>query len=106
VLRKKGYTVLQAASGVQALKVWQRHKDQIDLLLTDMMMPEGLSGRELAEQVLAEKPDVKVIYSSGHSLDLISPGFTLKERSNFLQKPYHPQTLARAVRNRLDSSAI
>src|SRR5205814_8638740 len=70
VLRKKGYTVLQASSGVQALKVWQRHKDQIDLVLTDMMMPEGVSGRELAEKVLTEKPDLKVIYSSGHSLDL------------------------------------
>src|SRR5204863_1472751 len=56
VLRKKGYTVLHAPTGLQALKVWQHHKDDIDLLLTDMMMPEGVSGRELAEKVLAEKP--------------------------------------------------
>ena len=103
VLRKKGYTVLEAASGVQALKVWEHHKEQIDLLLTDMMMPEGVSGRELAEKVLAEKPDLKVIYSSGYSLDTITPGFILKEGSNYLQKPYNPDTLVRAVRNRLDS---
>ncbi len=103
VLRKKGYTVLKAATGAQALKVWQHHKDQIDLLLTDMMMPEGVSGRELAEKILAEKPDLKVIYSSGYSLDIVSPGFNLTEGSNYLQKPYHPETLARAVRNRLDS---
>ena len=103
VLRKKGYTVLEAATGVQALRVWQHHKDQIDLLLTDMMMPEGVSGRELAEKVLAEKPELKVIYSSGYSLDTISPGFMLKEGSNYLQKPYNPDTLIRTVRNRLDS---
>jgi nitrogen-specific signal transduction histidine kinase/ActR/RegA family two-component response regulator len=102
VLRKKGYTVLVAPTGAQALKVWERHQEEIDLLLTDMMMPEGVSGRELAERVLAEKPDLKVIYSSGHSLDLVSPGLSLKEGSNYLQKPYHPETLARTVRNRLD----
>jgi len=103
VLRKKGYTVLEAATGAQALKVWHHHKDEIDLLLTDMMMPEGVSGRELAERVLAEKPELKVIYSSGYSLDVVSPGFSLKEGANYLQKPYHPETLARTVRNRLDS---
>jgi len=105
VLRKKGYTVLEAATGVQALKVWQQHKDNIDLLLTDMMMPEGVSGSELAKKVLAEKPSLKVIYSSGYSLDVISPDFTVKEGANYLQKPYHPEALARTVRSRLDSHA-
>jgi len=104
VLRKKGYTVLEAATGAQALKLWEHQKDQVDLLLTDMMMPEGVSGRELAEKVLAERPELKIIYSSGYSLDIISPGFSLKEGVNYLQKPYHPETLARTVRSRLDSS--
>jgi len=105
LLRKKGYTVLEAATGVQALKLWQEHKSGIDLLFTDMMMPEGVSGRDLAEKVLAEKPSLKVIYSSGYSLDAISPGFRVTEGSNYLQKPYHPDALARMVRSRLDSAA-
>ena len=103
ILRKKGYKVLQAPTGAQALKVWQEHKNEIDLLLTDMMMPEGVSGRELAEKVLAEKPRLKVIYSSGYSVDVVGPGYCLEEGSNYLQKPYQPETLVRAVRNRLDS---
>jgi CheY-like chemotaxis protein len=104
VLRKKGYKVLRAPTGAQALKVWQKHKEEIDLLLTDMMMPEGVSGRELAEKILAEKPKLKVIYSSGYSVDVVGPGDCLEEGSNYLQKPYHPETLVRAVRNRLDSA--
>jgi len=66
------------------------------------MMPGGISGRELAERVLAEKPELKIISSSGYSLDVVSPGFALKEGFNFLQKPYNPDTLARVVRDRLD----
>jgi len=66
-------------------------------------MPDEVSGRDLAEKVLAEKPSLKVIYSSGYSLDAISPGFRVTEGSNYLQKPYHPDALARMVRSRLDS---
>ena len=102
VLRKRGYTVLEAASGVQALRLWRTERDRIDLLLTDMMLPEGISGGELAQNVLAEKPAVKVIYSSGYSLDSLGSDSILLEESNYLQKPYDPDTLARAVRSRLD----
>jgi PAS domain S-box-containing protein len=105
ILEKKGYRVLEASTGVQALKLWDEHKNEIDLLLTDMMMPEGVSGRELAEHVLAERSDLKVIYSSGYSLDVVSPGFTVSEGLNFLQKPYDPETLAQTVRDCLNSSA-
>ena len=68
------------------------------------MMPEGLSGRELAEKVLEDKAGLKVIYTSGYSLDVVSPGFTLKEGLNFLQKPYQPDTLAQMVRDCLDTT--
>jgi len=105
VLRKKGYDVLTAANGALALEVWNSHKDHIDLVLTDMMMPGGMSGRELADKLLAEKAELKVIYSSGYSLDVVSPGFSLREGFNYLQKPYHPDTLAQAIRNRLDQNA-
>ena len=103
ILERKGYHILEAANGVQALKVWANHKDEIDLLLTDMMMPEGVSGRELAEQVLAERPELKVICSSGYSLDVVSPEFASRDGLIFLQKPYDPELLAQTVRDCLDA---
>jgi two-component system, cell cycle sensor histidine kinase and response regulator CckA len=103
ILEKKGYTVIEAATGAEALHLWPIFRDDIDLLLTDIMMPQGVSGRELADRLLAEKPDLKVIYSSGYSLDVVSPGFSFKDGLNFLQKPYQPDTLARIVRSRLDA---
>ena len=71
-----------------------------------MMMPEGVSGRELAERVLAEKPDLKVIYTSGYSLDVVDPGFTAQHGQTFLQKPFHPHALARAVRDCLNQQTL
>jgi CheY-like chemotaxis protein len=103
ILEKKGYRVLQAPNGVAALRLWEQHKEEIDLLLTDMMMPEGLSGRDLAERALAEKSGLKVIYSTGYSLDVFGQGITIREGLNFLQKPYDPETLTRTVRNCLNA---
>jgi CheY-like chemotaxis protein len=103
ILQKKGYRVLDAATGVEALKLWEQHKEDIDLLLTDMMMPEGVSGRELAERVLQERSDLKVIYSSGYSLDSVSSGTQIGDGRNFLQKPYDPETLAQMVRDCLNA---
>jgi PAS domain S-box-containing protein len=102
ILQKKGYRVLQAPTGAKALPVWNAHKHEIKLLLTDMMMPQGVSGRDLAEQLLAEKGDLKVIYSSGYSLEAISPDFAVPEGVRFLQKPYDPETLAEMVRECLN----
>jgi CheY-like chemotaxis protein len=103
VLQDYEYKVFEAGSGVQALKVWEQHKNEIDLLLTDMVMPEGMTGRELAERVQAEKPDLKVLYSSGYSPDVIGSSFKLPENAFFLPKPYHPPMLAQAVRECLDN---
>ena len=103
VLEEYDYRVLEAGSGVQALKVWDKHKDEIEMLLTDMVMPEGMTGRELAERLQAEKPGIKVLYSSGYSPDVIGGTFKLPENSFFLAKPYHPPKLAQAVRECLDN---
>jgi two-component system, cell cycle sensor histidine kinase and response regulator CckA len=102
ILQKKGYTVLEAATGAQALQVWSTHKDAVHLLLTDLMMPEGISGRQLADTLLAEKPNLKVIYTSGYSVDVVSSGFVFNEGINFLQKPYQPEALTQIVRDCLD----
>ena len=64
-----------------------------------MLMPEGVSGRELAERVLRDRPDLKIIYSSGYSLDVVHPDFSSRAGTVFLQKPYDPETLAQTVRD-------
>jgi len=105
ILEQYDYRVLEAGSGVQALKVWDEHKDEIDMLLTDMVMPEGMTGRDLAEKLQAERPAIKVLYSSGYSPDVVGGYFKLPENSFFLAKPYHPPKLAQAVRDCLDNTS-
>jgi PAS domain S-box-containing protein len=102
VLQKYGYKIWQAASGHDALGVWQEYKDDISLLLTDLVMPGNMNGHELAEKLWAEQPGLKVIFTSGYSADIVGKNFKLDPELNFLQKPYHPQTLALTVRRCLD----
>jgi PAS domain S-box-containing protein len=102
ILRQYQYEVIEASSGVEALRVWDEFDGDVDLLLTDMVMPEGMTGRELACQLKKRKPDLKVIYSSGYSPD--SNGRDLGQSDTvFLAKPYLPPQLARTVRQSLDS---
>jgi two-component system, cell cycle sensor histidine kinase and response regulator CckA len=103
VLKRYGYRVLDAAHGKEALTVWKEHSSEINLLLTDMMMPEGISGIELAEMLREENPGLKVIYSSGYSIELLEPNREMTEGVNFVAKPFHPTALAQTVRNCLDS---
>ena len=105
MLQRFGYQVLTTESGVEALKVWQKHKDRIDLLLTDIVMPDGMTGYDLARQLLADKPELKVIYTSGYSADLGGRHSLLVEGVNFLQKPYAPQALSEILRKSLDAVA-
>ncbi len=102
VLELCGYRIHQAQNGVEALKVWERHKDEIDLLLTDMVMPEGVTGRQLAERLQKEDPTLKVIYTSGYSPGMAGKDIALLEGFNFLAKPYPPSRLAQVVRECLD----
>src|SRR5207244_9862273 len=66
-----GYQIFEAASGVEALEGWGQHDGVFDLLLTDMVMPGGVTGRELAEKLLADKPELKVIFTRGYSTDMV-----------------------------------
>ena len=92
--------------GNEALSVWEEHGRPIDLLLTDMIMPDGMTGRDLAKQLLTRNPRLKVIYTSGYTADLEGMPSELRQAPTFLQKPYHPQKLARAVRECLDLAAV
>jgi len=100
-LSRCGYHVLEAPNGVDALRVWREHDGQVDLLLTDMVMPAGMSGRDLAEQLRLARPDLRVLYSSGYSQELQDVGRLSIDA--LLPKPYDPRALLQAVRRRLDA---
>jgi len=105
-LNLNGYRVFQAVDGRDALQVWAEHQREIDLVFTDIVMPGGLNGRELAERLLADKPSLKVIFSSGYGAETLGKNFKLDPKLNFLQKPYLPQTLSRIIRHRLDEEGF
>jgi len=103
LLRNLGYEVLEAASGVEAIELWERHGGKVDLLLTDLVMPDGLTGRELAKKMETGESGLRVIYTSGYSPEMRETAFIFREGTNFLQKPYEPHELAKAVRDCLDA---
>jgi PAS domain S-box-containing protein len=104
ILEHQGYRVFTAPSGTEALQRWEQHSSDFHLLLTDMVLPNGLSGRELATRLQAQKPDLKIIYTSGYSLELVGGDYALREGLNYLQKPFYPHVLAQTVRQCLDES--
>ncbi|HVM50588.1 MAG TPA: PAS domain S-box protein [Candidatus Acidoferrum sp.] len=103
LLTRYGYQVLPAESGRQALQIWRKSRHKIDLLLTDLVMPDRINGRELAEKLRAERPGLKVIFTSGYSADVVGKDFAGRSGQHYLQKPYHPHKLALAVRDCLDA---
>jgi len=103
-LRAFGYRVTAVPNGREALELWQSGQDHWDLVLTDMVMPEGVNGLELIEQLRIMRPGLKAIISSGYSTEISRPGVLAKANVVYLQKPYETHTLAEAVRTALDSS--
>jgi CheY-like chemotaxis protein len=101
-LSRLGYRVLEAANGPAALAVWQQHRDEIHLLLTDLVMPGEMSGKELAGQLLQQNPKLKVIYASGYSVEVAGKDLLLEDGVNFLAKPFQTSKLAQTIRRRLD----
>ena len=105
VLRHHGYNILPAPSGAQAIELWRQTSEKVDLLLTDLVMPDQINGRELADKLQAEQPSLKVIFTSGYSADVVGEDFVLQPGLRYLQKPYDPEELAFAVRDCLDAPA-
>jgi two-component system cell cycle sensor histidine kinase/response regulator CckA len=105
LLQRSGYRVYDAGSGTEALPVWQQHASEIDLLLTDMIMPDRMSGAGLAKTLRAQKSSLKVIYTTGYSMDALRTDLQLEDGVNFLAKPYSPSRLAQTVRRCLDGPA-
>jgi PAS domain S-box-containing protein len=104
-LSQLGYRVLEAVNGAEAIEIWKQNRDEIDLLLTDLVMPGGINGKELGEWLLKENPQLKVIYASGYSAEIAGKDFSLEEGVNFLTKPFESHKLAQIVRNRLDAKS-
>ncbi|MGZ4962080.1 MAG: response regulator [Limisphaerales bacterium] len=104
-LRRQGYQIIQANSGKEALGLWAQHGKDIALLFTDMVMPDGMTGSELAETLQTQKPDLKVVYTSGYSEEVLQQDFALRGEVHFLQKPYHQDALAKTIRAALDAKA-
>ena len=102
-LERQGYRVLSASSGIAALSLWNSQAEEIDLLITDMVMPYGMNGSELVGKLRVLKPDLKVIFMSGYAVDEVDAGVELVDGVNFLQKPYGPEKLAKIVRQCLDA---
>ncbi len=103
VLESYGYEIIAADSGDDALEKWNAVDGKIDLLLTDVVMPGGIGGTELARRFREENPDLKVIYTSGFNKETLKTDETVAEGINFLPKPYLSAQLAKLVRAQFDA---
>ncbi|MDB6108254.1 MAG: Blue-light-activated protein [Pedosphaera sp.] len=101
VLEDNAYRVVEAGTGVEALKVWDEQNGKVDLVVTDMVMPEGMTGRDLALQLRSRTPGLRIIYTSGYSAEVGSRDAELPGIP-FLPKPYGAPQLTQLVRECLD----
>jgi two-component system cell cycle sensor histidine kinase/response regulator CckA len=102
VLQARGYEVVEAKNSAEAEQLAEKYGAKIHLLLTDVIMP-GISGRELAKRLSAQRPALRVLYMSGYTYNVIAQGGTLERGVAFLQKPFTPRVLVEKVREVLDA---
>lgn len=105
LLKRLGYRAMAAANGTEALEIVSRHREGIDLLMTDVVMPK-MNGRELAEKIAVRYPSIKVLFSSGYTEDIIARHGIADERFNFISKPFTPMALAKRIREVLERKAV
>ena len=97
ILESYGYKVLGCSTGKAALEIWENDRRKIDLLLTDMILPDGMAGPELADILKTSKPNLKVVYTSGYNTEKLARDFTLGKDTQFIQKPFHARKLAETI---------
>jgi CheY-like chemotaxis protein len=102
ILEECGYTVLEAHNGVEALSICVEHNCQIDLLMTDVVMPQ-MGGREVAEKLAHKYPQMKILFTSGYTDDAVVRHGVIEAGTNFIQKPFALDALAHKVREILDA---
>ena len=103
ILSGLGYKILEASDGIKAANLSKKYDKDIQLLLTDVVMP-NMNGNELSKKIKKSRPGIEVIFMSGYTEDAIVDHGVLKDGVNFLHKPLSPQVLARVVRETLDSN--
>jgi signal transduction histidine kinase/ActR/RegA family two-component response regulator len=106
ILGEHGYTVLTAGTGREAAEVAEAHAGPIDLLLTDVVLRGAISGREVADTLVARRPDLRVLFMSGHTGSLLQSNGTLGEGDAVLQKPFSAETLLARVRSLVGSGYL
>ncbi len=102
VLERSGYKILEACDGAEALKLWQDHRQNVALLLTDLVMPGGIGGQELGRRLSQSQPGLKVIFASGYSADIAGRDFQVQAGQAFIQKPFVTDQLLETIRRCLD----
>ena len=102
LLSELGYRVMEAGTGAEALEVWNRRGGKFDLVLTDLVMPGGMSGLDLTQLLLQKNPGLKIVYMSGYSPQIAGKDIALSSGAAFLSKPFNLQKLAQTIRQQLD----
>jgi CheY-like chemotaxis protein len=107
-LERSGYSVIEAESGPDAMAIWEKKQNQIDLMVTDLVMPNGFTGQKLARRLQFDRPDLKVIFSSGYDYEDFAESESdyLDPDSNFLQKPYRLSSLSQMIRESLETENV
>ena len=103
-LRKNGYTVLAAESAREALEIVRGHAGAIDLLITDVVMPD-MNGLELVRALATIRPETRTLFMSGYMDDALGDHGVLPSQANFIQKPFSPRVIAQKVRDILDGQS-
>jgi len=106
VLTSHGYEVHEAVNGPEALTLWEKIGPQVDLLLTDMVMPGGMSGHQLAQQLSVQKPGLKIIYTSGYSAEMFRRDSLLPDDAILLRKPYTAAQLLKEVQRLIQPETL
>jgi two-component system, cell cycle sensor histidine kinase and response regulator CckA len=101
VLEREGYQVCEASHGPEALRVWAGRGGQVDLLLTDMVMPAGMNGTQLASELRKQRADLPVVFMSGYSPEVAGRELPESERGHLVQKPASPRAILEAVQRAL-----
>lgn len=97
VLEMNGHTVLSAGSASEAVELWEKNSAQVELLITDLTLPQGTTGVALADQLRAQKPELKILYTSGHDREAAAEKYSLAADAAFLKKPFNPAALTSVV---------
>jgi two-component system cell cycle sensor histidine kinase/response regulator CckA len=102
ILSRYGYQVLEAENGVQACQLWKTHRHEVRLVLTDLIMPGGISGRQLAQRLRLDKPQLKIVFTSGYSAEIAGQEVNQLDGEEFIGKPFQTHQLLETIRRVLD----